>query len=129
MIFKIVSNFTPLTVRITISKYHSWYLCQISLQIMLLPILIRIHKYTKIKGLESGKITSLPNSYKRDQLTCVISVIAENKPHAGITRLVCIQQKPSRFISPVSTVSARNAWDHCRPIEEDRRKNKKRVHF
>ena len=24
----------------TISKYHSWYLCQISLQIMLLPILI-----------------------------------------------------------------------------------------
>jgi len=24
--------------RITISKYHSWYLCQISLQIMLLPI-------------------------------------------------------------------------------------------
>ena len=27
-------------VRITILKYHSWYLCQISLQIMLLPILI-----------------------------------------------------------------------------------------
>ena len=27
--------------RITISKYHSWYLCQISLQIMLLPIPIR----------------------------------------------------------------------------------------
>ena len=26
--------------RITISKYHSWYLCQISLQTMLLPILI-----------------------------------------------------------------------------------------
>ena len=26
--------------RITISKYHLWYLCQISLQIMLLPILI-----------------------------------------------------------------------------------------
>ena len=25
--------------RITILKYHSWYLCQISLQIMLLPIL------------------------------------------------------------------------------------------
>ena len=24
--------------RITISKYHSWYLCQISLQIMVLPI-------------------------------------------------------------------------------------------
>ena len=26
--------------RITISKYHSWYLCQISLQVMLLPILM-----------------------------------------------------------------------------------------
>ena len=26
--------------RITILKYHSWYLCQISLQIMLLPILM-----------------------------------------------------------------------------------------
>ena len=26
--------------QITISKYHSWYLCQISLQIMLLPIQI-----------------------------------------------------------------------------------------
>ena len=26
--------------RITILKHHSWYLCQISLQIMLLPILI-----------------------------------------------------------------------------------------
>ena len=26
--------------RITILKYHSWYLCQISLQIMLLPIQI-----------------------------------------------------------------------------------------
>ena len=28
--------------RITILKCHSWYLCQISLQIMLLPILIII---------------------------------------------------------------------------------------
>ena len=27
--------------RITISKYHSWYLCHISLQIMLLPILTK----------------------------------------------------------------------------------------
>ena len=26
--------------RIAISKYHSWYLCKISLQIMLLPIQI-----------------------------------------------------------------------------------------
>ena len=41
-----------------------------------------VHNYTKIKGLESGKITSLPNSERRHQLTCVNSVIAENKPHA-----------------------------------------------
>ena len=39
--FKIVSN---LKLRITISKYHSWYLCQISLQIMLLPIQTNIWK-------------------------------------------------------------------------------------
>ena len=30
--------------RITISKYHWWYLCQISLQIMLLPILILLRE-------------------------------------------------------------------------------------
>ena len=41
--------------RITILKYHSWYLCQISLQIMLLSILIIIQqnwsnpKYTSMK--------------------------------------------------------------------------------
>ena len=29
--------------RVTILKYHSWYLCQISLQIMLLPIQILTH--------------------------------------------------------------------------------------
>ena len=29
-----------LKLRITISKYHSWYLCQISLQIMILPVLL-----------------------------------------------------------------------------------------
>ena len=31
--------------RITILKYHSWYLCQISLQIMLLPIQIQHSLY------------------------------------------------------------------------------------
>ena len=29
---------------VTILKYHSWYLCQISLQIMLLPILILLYE-------------------------------------------------------------------------------------
>ena len=31
--------------RITISKYHPWYLCQISLQIMLLPIQISLTSF------------------------------------------------------------------------------------
>ena len=33
-----------------------------------------------------------------------------------ITRLICIQWKSSRLLSPVSTFSARNAWDHARPL-------------
>ena len=41
-----------------------------------------MHNYMKIKGLKSGKITSLHNSEKCNQLTCVISVISESKPHA-----------------------------------------------
>ena len=39
-----------------------------------------------------------------------------------ITRLISIQRKSSRFLSPVSTVSARNAWDHGRPFGEDQPK-------
>ena len=49
--FKIVSNFTRLTAREithqTISKYHSWYLRQISLKNMLLPILILKFMYSR----------------------------------------------------------------------------------
>ena len=36
--------------RSTILKYHSWYLCQISLQIMLLPILmVHMYSFTTVK--------------------------------------------------------------------------------
>ena len=69
-----------------------------------------MHNYTKIKGHESGKITSLPNSEKCDQLTCVISVIAENNPAHHETYLHTT--KVVMILSPVSTVSASNAWDH-----------------
>ena len=31
-------------ITITISKYHSWYLCQISLQVMVLPIQTKYHR-------------------------------------------------------------------------------------
>ena len=43
--------------------------------------LIRVHNYTKIKGLDSGGITSLPNIQNVINLI-VISVIAQNKSHA-----------------------------------------------
>ena len=48
--------------------------------------------------------TSLPNSKKCDQLTCVISVIAENKPAHHETYLHTM--KVVTILSPVSTVSA-----------------------
>ena len=61
--------------------------------------------------------TSLPNSEKCDQLTCVISVIAENKPAHHKTYLHTT--KVVTILSPVSTVSASNAWDHGQPFGED----------
>ena len=70
--------------------------------------LLGVHNYKKIKGLDSGKIKSLPNSEKRDQLTCVISVIAENKRHAcheihlHTMRAVAIRIRFSR--SPLGTL-------------------------
>ena len=45
-----------------------------------------------------------------------------------ITRLICIRRKSSRFLFSVFMISARNAWDHGRPIGKDRRK-KKRLRF
>ena len=41
--------------RITISKYHSWYLCQISLQIMLLPILTHRLQTNKVSTVKLKK--------------------------------------------------------------------------
>ena len=46
---------------ITILKYHSWYLCQISLLIMLLPILIRPRLYGENLSQAEGS-TSQPSS-------------------------------------------------------------------
>ena len=56
--FKIVSN-----LRMTISKYHSCYLCQISLQIMLLPI--QISKFIIYMSLSIPEYSSLhPGLFK-----------------------------------------------------------------
>ena len=52
--------------RITILKYHSWYLCQISLLILLLPILIitkNIGKEEKKKW--QGDLTETIGAYER----------------------------------------------------------------
>ena len=46
-----------------------------------------------------------------------------------ITRLVCIQWKSWRFLSPVSTVSARNAWEYDLPFGEDTKRNKETPAF
>ena len=42
---------------ITILKYHSWHLCQISLQIMLLPILMEYIEITSWKAPAYGIFT------------------------------------------------------------------------
>ena len=43
---------------ITIPKYHSWHLCQISLQIMLLPILINHYMISAIRLAQSSGISA-----------------------------------------------------------------------
>ena len=47
--------------RITILKYHSWYLCQISLQIMLLPILILTAREITYNNFEISLVVFMPN--------------------------------------------------------------------
>ena len=51
--------------------------------------------YTKIKGLDSGKITSLPNLHASFQSSPKINRML-------ITSLICIQCKSSRFLSLVT---------------------------
>ena len=68
-----LSQISLVKLRIAISKYHSWYLCQISLQIMLLPIqyfsaqctsvILQVEK--RLKELEKASNTAdLLNSFK-----------------------------------------------------------------
>ena len=57
------------------------------------------------------KITSLPNSENVINLHASFQS-SQKINRMVITRLICIQSKSSRFLSPVSTVSARNAWWH-----------------
>ena len=51
---------------ITISKYHSWYLCQISLQIMLLPIQIHWGNVFKHSCIQRHKIQRKSYPWSQD---------------------------------------------------------------
>ena len=93
---------------------------------VLLPLLIII---IIIKVLDLGKLHHCKNSENRlHQLSCVISVIVENKPHA---HLKTMNSKSSRFLSPVSKVSARNVWEHQVLVgaHTQRKIKKKGLHF
>ena len=77
----------------TILKYHSWYLCQISLQIMLLPILILINT-NSIRG---GHLFY----WCRIQDTASVYIITEKKRKKKQRKLKetpsggsCIKSKP-----------------------------------
>ena len=45
--------------------------------------------------------------------------------HMLITSCICIKWKSSRFLSPVSTVSAKNTWDHDSPRILNKKKRKR----
>ena len=74
--------------RITISKYHSWYLCQISPQIMLLPILIFALLVISICDFRTFKT--------RIEASCFLHLTSLWISH--ILRLFSSLLKPSRFI-------------------------------
>ena len=54
----------------------------------------------------------LHSTYGDNRTWLVISIIAEINCML-VTKLICIQWKSWWFLSPVSTVSARNAWDYA----------------
>ena len=87
--------------RITISKYHLWYLCKISLQIMVLPILICNFKCENCKIAmatfrtsqgQDGKKENL-NTRKSDSRKILIGILSKNsesselKPNLSSKRL------------------------------------------
>ena len=74
--------------RITISKYHSWYLCQISLQIMLLPIQIIRMTLKSDEPFWNRRIPSVP------MFIWLKSVICEMKGRQSVKTLI---QNPFPF--------------------------------
>ena len=82
--------------------------------------LLHVHNYTNIKGLDSGK---LHHCQKRVQLTCVISVIAENKPHAH-HKTHLDTPKVVTILIPSFHGLHQERLGPWRPFGEDRRKRK-----
>ena len=61
---------------------------------------------------------------KRDQLRRSLQSSLKIN-HMLIMSCICIKWKSSRFLSPVSTVSAKNAWDHDSPCVLNKKKRKR----
>ena len=78
-----------------------------------------------MKGLESGKLhhcqtaKNVINLHTSFQSSPIMSRML-------ITRLIWIRQKSPLFLSPVSTVSARNAWEHGALIGAHRQRKVKK---
>ena len=68
---------------------------------------------------------------KKEKAKLLMNMALHFKPLMLITRLICIQCKSdtSRFLSPVSTVSAGNARDHDSPYGAHTSKKKERNAF
>ena len=81
--------------------------------------LIHVHNYTNIKGLDSGK---LHHCQKRVQRPCLISAIAENKPHARHDSFGYNESRHDSYPQfPRSPPVTLGPW---RPFGEDRQKRK-----
>ena len=67
------------------------------------------NNYTKIKGLDSGKITSLPNSENVINLHASFQSSPNKKTSCPSRDSFAYDESYHSFLSPVSTVPARNA--------------------
>ena len=105
--------------RITISKYHSWYLCQISLQIVLLPILMNRSQRTKINSKPWSDPLEVRNKYTNDptKISDVLNIhfssvgkLASRIPPTICNFTECLSGNymESFFFNPVSTLETEN---------------------
>ena len=78
-----LSQISLVKLRITISKYHSWYLCQISLQIMLLPI--QTYRNQVFLRMSHVLVPFHSPLILTDELTCK-NVILESQTQSCVTR-------------------------------------------